>query len=207
MRFHRPPAFLEKIFSDLVWRIHEDTVPTVYLTFDDGPMPGPTDFVLDQLERHNASGTFFCIGDNIRKHPETFKKIVDRGHRTGNHTFHHLNGWSCTGDEYRMDVLKCEEVLGIKAETRLFRPPYGKLHFSYKNYIPGMKVIMWDLLTYDYDASLNPKMALEKICSLTRPGSIVVFHDSLKAEKNLRLLLPSYLEFLRKCGYQLRSIR
>ena len=206
MRFYRPPALLSKLFSELVWRIPTGAKSIVYLTFDDGPMPGPTDFVLDQLEKVNARATFFCIGDNVRKHPETFHKVLSSGHGIGNHTYHHISGWSCSGAEYRADILKCEEVLQSSNPSKLFRPPFGKLHFSYKNYLPGMQVIMWDLLTYDYDSTLPVDVALKKICELTRPGSIVVFHDSLKAEKNLRLLLPPYLEFLKINGYELRSL-
>jgi len=207
MRFHRMPALIPVLFSDLVWRIKDPMERCVYLTFDDGPMPGPTDFVLDQLSGFSAKATFFCIGDNIRKHPEAYQRILSEGHQVGNHTFRHLNGWSVKASQYYSDILECESVIGSAHSALLFRPPFGKLHPSYRQILPHMKIIMWDILSCDYDPTLNPQKALSKIQGLTRPGSIVVFHDSLKAEKNLRSILPAYLRFLQSEGYALKSIK
>ncbi|MFZ9980981.1 MAG: polysaccharide deacetylase family protein, partial [Cyclobacteriaceae bacterium] len=194
MQFHRLPGLISGLFSDLVWRIENSKERCVYLTFDDGPMPGPTDFVLEQLSGFSAKATFFCIGDNICKHPEVYQKILSEGHRIGNHTFRHLNGWSVRASQYFTDILECETAIGSANSVLLFRPPFGKLHPSYRQILPHMKIVMWDILSCDYDHTLNPQKGLSEIKRLTRPGSIVVFHDSLKAEKNLRNMLPEYLK-------------
>lgn len=207
MRFHRMPSLISGLFPDLVWRINNPHERSVYLTFDDGPMPGPTDFVLDQLAGFSAKATFFCIGDNIIKHPDVFQKILTEGHQVGNHTYHHLNGWSVPAAQYYTDIMECEMAIGSLHSTGIFRPPFGKLHPSYRRILPHMKIIMWDILSCDYDYTLDPQKALAEIKSLTRPGSIVVFHDSLKAEKNLRSMLPGYLKFLQSEGYTLKSIK
>jgi peptidoglycan/xylan/chitin deacetylase (PgdA/CDA1 family) len=163
--------------------------------------------VLNQLSGYSAKATFFCIGDNIKKHPDVFQRILSEGHQVGNHTFHHLNGWSATASQYHTDVLECETAIGSANSTGIFRPPFGKLHPSYHSILSHMRIIMWDILSYDYDYTLNPQKALSEIKRLTRPGSIVVFHDSMKAEKNLYSMLPGYLEFLKSEGYELKSIK
>lgn len=169
-------------------------------------MPGPTDFVLEQLARHRATATFFCIGDNIRKHPSTFEKILAGNHQTGNHTFHHLNGWKTSATEYLRDVNHCQELLPSTSGKVLFRPPFGKLNPRHFAALEKMHIVMWDLLSYDFDSGCDPEKSLEQLKRLTRSGSIVVFHDSLKAEKNLKLILPTYLQFLTDSGFKVEKI-
>lgn len=205
MRFYRTPALLQKIFPGLFWKLNPPA-KTVYLTFDDGPMPGPTDFVLEQLARHSATATFFCIGDNIRKHPSTFEKILAGNHQTGNHTFHHINGWKTSATEYLRDVNHCQELLPPTSGKVLFRPPFGKLNPRHFAALEKMHIVMWDLLSYDFDSGCDPEKSLEQLKRLTRSGSIVVFHDSLKAEKNLKLILPPYLQFLTDSGFKVEKI-
>lgn len=199
----RPPIFLPWIFSGLTWRI-----PTpekkVYLTFDDGPVPGPTEFVLETLNQFKAKATFFCIGDNVRKHPQIFKQVVERGHVIGNHTFNHIKGWSTSTNDYVANIEKCETQFNSEGVSRskLFRPPYGRINFKQTRQLKATyKIIMWDVLTHDYLQSLKPEKSLAGSLKVTRPGSIVVFHDSLKAERTLRYVLPRYLESLVNKGY------
>ncbi len=196
----RTPFFLPLIYPQLVWRI-STSEKKIFLTFDDGPVPGPTEFVLDTLEKFNAKATFFCIGDNVRKHPEVFKKIVDGHHAIGNHTFSHLKGWSTSVQEYVRNTDLCTAQIqsaGIQlpvAESRpLFRPPYGRIKKSQISALTNYRIIMWDVLTGDYSKSNSAKRCLEGSIQATRSGSIVVFHDSMKAESNLKHILPRYLQ-------------
>jgi len=205
LKIFRTPTLLQLIFSGITWRLN-DSSKVVYLTFDDGPMPGPTDFVLEQLAFHHAKATFFCIGDNIRKHPSTFEKILKENHQTGNHTYHHLNGWNTSDKEYVNDITRCQDLLPAASGKNLFRPPFGKINPFHFSALSNMHIIMWDLLSYDFDTKSDPAKSLEKLKRLTRNGSIIVFHDSLKAEKNLRIILPAYLQFLTDSGYQMKKI-
>jgi len=206
VRLYRTPSLLHALFKSLIWRIPpqagDDRV--VYLTFDDGPVPGPTDFVLDKLHDAGALATFFCIGDNIRKHPGTFAAVRDAGHRIGNHTYHHLSGWSVAADQYLENMHECQRWIPA-SQGKIFRPPFGRIRPDQVRRIrgEGFEIIMWDILSYDFDASLDPAAALKAMYRLTRPGSVVVFHDSQKAMKNLSSILPRYLEFLRNKGYRL----
>ena len=184
----------------------------IYLTFDDGPIPGPTEFVLDQLEKVNGRATFFCIGDNVSKHPDVFERVRRQGHAVGNHTFNHLKGWNCGVSEYVGNVQRCQaEFLKYSSgeERRLlFRPPYGRIKrrqidaLARDNY----SIIMRDVLTHDYSATLSPNHCLRGSIRATRPGSIVVFHDSLKAEKNMRYTLPRFIEHFAGLGYSFKEI-
>ena len=205
--FFSTPAWLQRLFSGWTWRIPPGDEKVIYLTFDDGPMPGPTDFVLEQLKSAEAKATFFCIGDNVRKHPGTLQQVLDAGHRVGNHTFNHVRGWGKSTEDYLSNVDRCADVLA-GSPTRLFRPPYGKITLQQAAALKrrGFQIVMWDVLTYDFQAELNTSNALQRICRATRPGSIVVFHDSLKAEPQLRVLLPAYLNFLRTEGYVMRAL-
>ena len=207
MNIFKTPRILQLTFPGLLWKV-DTSEPVVYLTFDDGPMPGPTDFVLDTLAAHHAHATFFCIGDNIRKHPETFARIRSEGHLPANHTFNHLDGWRTGTSRYAENIRKCDGYLGaLPSEPLLFRPPYGRLN-------PGTRkkdgilhrIVMWDLLSCDYDRNLNKEDSLRALKKHSAPGSLVVFHDSLKAEHNLRYLLPQYLDFLSGSGYRMESI-
>jgi peptidoglycan/xylan/chitin deacetylase (PgdA/CDA1 family) len=175
----------------------------LYLTFDDGPIPGPTEFVLDQLRGVGIKATFFSIGDNVKKHPEVFRRILDEGHAVGNHTFHHLSGWKTSVADYIANVSMCDDVIRESGYSKLtlFRPPYGRITRRQISSLDGRRIVMWDVLTNDYASNLAPDDCLRGSLAATRPGSIVVFHDSLKAEKNLRHVLPKYLEHFQKQGY------
>lgn len=214
----RTPFFLPWLYRQLVWRMpaHEKKV---YLTFDDGPVPGPTEFVLETLKQYNAIATFFCIGDNVQKHPEVFKKVQAAGHSIGNHTFNHLKGWNTPLQTYLDNINQCETEfkthlttdyrlpvtdyhLPITGNQLLFRPPYGRIT---RNQIKALKekykIIMWDVLTQDYRKSMTPDKCIRGTIENTRAGSVVVFHDSYKAEQNLMFALPRYLEYLSTEGY------
>jgi len=176
----------------------------IYLTFDDGPVPGPTEFVLDVLQENHAHATFFCIGDNVLKNPSVFKKLTDSQHSVGNHTFNHLKGWNYSTKDYISNTAKCAEVIG--GENRLFRPPYGRIKRSQIRALPNYKIVMWDVLTHDYLASLSEKDCLKESIKATRPGSIVVFHDSYKAERNMTYVLPRYIDYFLKQGFVFKSL-
>jgi peptidoglycan/xylan/chitin deacetylase (PgdA/CDA1 family) len=179
----------------------------VFLTFDDGPVPGPTEFVLEQLKRVDATATFFCVGDNISRYPQVYRKVVDAGHRPANHTFHHLDGWSHSLLRYLENVRLCDDILGATSGVRLFRPPYGKLTRAQRKALSARyRIVMWDVLTADFDERLDKEACLRQSIRATRPGSIVVFHDSYKAEKNLTHVLPRYLDHLVREGYTFEAI-
>jgi peptidoglycan-N-acetylglucosamine deacetylase len=200
--------WIKKIFNNLVWDI-PNSENKIYLTFDDGPIPDVTEWVLDVLKSENIKATFFCIGDNIKKHPEVYKRILKEGHQTGNHTFNHLNGWKTKTSHYVDNFKLCETEhlkLPIAIGTEhsfLFRPPYGKIKPSQSKAIRqlGYKIIMWDVLSYDFDSTISVEKCLENVISNTEQGSIIVFHDSLKAEKNLKYALPKAIQILKNKGF------
>ncbi len=200
--FFRNPFFLPWLYPGLLWRM-PSAEKKLYLTFDDGPIPGPTEFVLDQLRSAGIKATFFCIGDNVRKHPEVFGRIVAEGHSVGNHTFHHLSGWKTNVPEYLANVSMCDEVIKGSGYTKptMFRPPYGRITRKQMASLVSHRIIMWDVLTNDYAGNLAPEDCLRGSLAATRQGSIVVFHDSLKAEKNLAYVLPRYVDHFLKQGY------
>ncbi|WP_224487663.1 polysaccharide deacetylase family protein [Robertkochia flava] len=209
----KTPALVERLYPDLEWKA-EKTRKTVYLTFDDGPTPVVTPYVLEQLETYHARATFFCIGKNIDHHPELFRTLLSKGHRIGNHTFNHLNASKSTPDIYMKEVEKTEERIALetgspgKKETPLFRPPYGKINKKITGLLhaQGYRVIMWSLLSADFDPALNTAKSLSSLKKHTRPGSIIVFHDSLKAFENLKVILPEYLKFLNENGFEMESL-
>jgi peptidoglycan/xylan/chitin deacetylase (PgdA/CDA1 family) len=208
VRIFRTPFVLPLLYPSLVWRI-ATAKKEIYLTFDDGPLPGPTDFVLETLKKFNVTGTFFCIGDNVRKHPAEFQKLVAAGHAIGNHTFNHLNGWKISPTAYVDNVQLCQHQLLVEGHTRtsnLFRPPFGRIRSSQIKLLKGYRTVMWDVLTFDYDRSLASEVSLRGSLGAARPGSIVVFHDSLKAEKNLRYVLPRFIEEMLSRGYTFRQL-
>ncbi|HEY5823698.1 MAG TPA: polysaccharide deacetylase family protein [Cyclobacteriaceae bacterium] len=198
----RTPFFLPWFYPQLTWRIPSEE-KIIYLTFDDGPVPGPTEYVLDTLNRFNVKATFFCIGDNVRKNPDVFKRILSEGHRTANHTFNHLKGWSTELNTYVQNVRQCEEELNKHSPVRskLFRPPYGRISRSQIKKLTDFNIIMWDVLTHDYNKTISPQQCLTQSIKATRPGSIVVFHDSLKAERNMSYVLPKYIEHFLSKGF------
>ncbi len=196
------PVWFQKVFKLLEWQIPNDS-NTVYLTFDDGPHPEITPWVLNELDKQNAKATFFCVGDNAKKFPETYQHILAAGHQTGNHTMHHLKGWKTIDEIYIDNVEQCAHYV----DSILLRPPYGRIKKSQiaklKN---NFRIIMWSLLSCDFEKNLNTAKALEGLKKNTKSGSIVVFHDSVKAEKNLKILLPLYLQFLNEKGFNCKAI-
>ena len=169
------------------------------MTFDDGPVPEATEYVLKVLKENNVKATFFCIGDNIQKHPDIFKKVKSDGHSIGNHTFNHLDGWNTPNKEYFDNISKCNEL----TKSLLFRPPYGRLTFSqYRKVNKEFDVIMWDLVGYDFLEDLNVDESLKMISKRTEEGSIMVFHDSMKALANIKVLLPKYIEYCKVNNFE-----
>ena len=206
---HRVPFFLPWLYPTLVWRIPTDK-KELFLTFDDGPVPGPTDFVLETLGKYSCKATFFCIGDNIRKHHDIFMKVVDAGHAIGNHTFNHLKGWSTPLKDFINNVKECDTAIHDSQFTshhsQFFRPPYGRITRSQIKALKDYKIIMWDVLSIDYNKNVSPESCLKNSIAATRPGSIIVFHDSLKAEKNMTYALPRYIEHFHEQGYVFKSL-
>ncbi len=210
----KSPLLLKWFYSALTWN-KSRSEKIVYLTFDDGPIPNVTEFVLNTLTSFNIKATFFCIGDNIIKHPELFERIKNEGHAIGNHTFDHLNGWQTDDETYVSNVLKCQEL----TQTPLFRPPFGrirksqvrKLHAVFSSQSPvlsqqtekfELQTIMWDVLSADFDINLSPEKCYQYVIKNTENGSIIVFHDSLKAFERLKYALPKAIEYLINKGYQ-----
>lgn len=197
MFIEQPPLLYRMLFPETVWRIpmkHK----AVFLTFDDGPIPEVTPWVLDLLDKYDIKATFFCVGDNVRKHPETFAEVVRRGHSVGNHTMHHLQGAKVTTKRYIADIMEAESYI----HTPLFRPPHGLIRWKQAAAIKdNMRIIMYDLVTRDYNRKLSGEQVLDNVKRYVRNGSIVVFHDSLKSEQNLRYALPRTIEWLKENGY------
>lgn len=200
----RIPNLFNSLFPNQIWSLPQSQ-KTVYLTFDDGPIPDVTTWVLDLLKEKNIKASFFSIGDNIRKHPEIFSRIIKEGHTVGNHTFNHINGWKNTSDIYTQNILKCNEEIEkhIKLERKLFRPPYGRITPKQIKILKqkGYEIIMWELLSHDYSNHLSAQECYNNATKKVRPGSIIVFHDSIKAQKNLRDSLPKTIDTLLKEGY------
>ena len=207
MRLFRTPIWLHQLFSQYTWRIVTDE-RVVFLSFDDGPNPEVTPFVLQCLSEYNAKATFFCVGENLQKHKDLSENIIRNGHQIGNHTQHHLKGWKTSTNTYVDDVRMCQEAIGPIHKFPLLRPPYGRITKRQGKALIelGYRCIMWDILTYDYDKGLDIEYAVRRITSLTRKGSIVVFHDSQKAKKQLEKLLPAYLKQMSDKGFRFELI-
>ncbi|NIJ52512.1 polysaccharide deacetylase family protein [Dyadobacter arcticus] len=204
MFLHYSPFWLKVFFPGFIWR-----VPTqekkIFLTFDDGPIPQITDWVLDMLEQYNAKATFFCIGENVRKHPDIFQKILENAHSIGNHTHNHMNGWETDDKTYLENIEKCAKQLDL--ETNLFRPPYGRVKRSQSKVVSNeRKIIMWDVLSGDFSKVITPETCLKKTIQHTRPGSIILFHDSIKAAKNMQYALPRFLEHFTQKGFSFEAL-
>jgi peptidoglycan-N-acetylglucosamine deacetylase len=200
--FVQPPYLLRLLFNDCVWRLSSEK-KIVYLTFDDGPHPEITPWVLEQLKHYNAKATFFLVGKNVNDHPEVVEAITKRNHHIGNHTYDHLNGWKTSTEEYLLNIDNCNKIV----KSGLFRPPYGKLTWRQAEAIKKQyKIVMWDLLTGDYNEKLGPKDCLKHIRKYSRNGSVIVFHDSQKAFNTLKELLPDALAFLTSEGYSFEAI-
>ncbi|MES2732704.1 MAG: polysaccharide deacetylase family protein [Bacteroidota bacterium] len=207
MYFHKTPFLLKWLYPGFWWsRASQEKI--IYLTFDDGPIPEVTEWVLETLGKFGAKATFFCVGDNVRKNPEVFQKLLAQGHGLGNHTFNHLNGWQVETNQYLENILQCHEEMRITGDKLLFRPPYGRIKRDQVRLVQqAYQIVMWDVLTGDFDAKLLPTDCLKKAIQHTRKGSIIIFHDSLKAEKNLRYALPRYLEHFTRLGYRFETLQ
>jgi peptidoglycan/xylan/chitin deacetylase (PgdA/CDA1 family) len=207
---HRTPFILPLLYPSLTWRFPSEN-KQLYLTFDDGPVPGPTEFVLETLKSYDIKATFFCIGDNIRKHPAVFKEILNGGHKIGNHTYNHLNGWKTKEVTYVENVEECNKQIAEhssldKGSTKIFRPPYGRITRSQIRSLANFRIIMWDVLAIDYSSRLSSTKCLKNTINASRSGSIIVFHDSYKAEKNLTFALPKYIEHFLTRGFEFKVI-
>lgn len=194
--------WLRKLYSNLIWYIPDEKA--VYLTFDDGPHPTATPFVLAQLQQYNAKATFFCIGNNVAQYPEIYSQLKDWGHTIGNHTFSHMNGWHATTEEYLKNIARADELI----DSKIFRPPYGRIKKAQANMLieAGRKIYMWDVLSGDFDINLTPEKCLENVLQNIRPGSIVVFHDSTKAWNRMSYALPRVLEYCKQKNWQLKAL-
>ena len=201
----KTPWLLKKLYPQLLWNKSRNK-PCIYLTFDDGPIPIVTPFVLNILKQYNAKATFFCIGDNVSKHPDVFEQVKNAGHNIGNHTYNHLRGWKTGNKTYLDNILKTDELV----HSNLFRPPYGKIKSSQirllKKAKPGLQIIMWDVLSADFDIDVKPEACLQNVLKHTKSGSIVVFHDSLKAYERLEYVLPRALDVWSKAGFSFDTL-
>ncbi|MEJ8755746.1 polysaccharide deacetylase family protein [Pontibacter sp. H259] len=202
---------MKKLLPGYTWHI-ATMDKKLYLTFDDGPIPEVTPFVLEQLAMYNAKATFFCVGENLEKHPNIARQLLAEGHKLANHTYNHLKGWQTTLELYLQNVQQCQDALETidkanAVEKLLFRPPYGRITSAQAKVLrPAYQLIMWDVLTNDYDATLSPENCLKQSIAKTQAGSIIVFHDSLKAERNMRYALPRFLEHFTRLGYTFETL-
>ncbi|MFC4209638.1 polysaccharide deacetylase family protein [Pedobacter lithocola] len=220
----KSPLLLKWYYPSLLWN-KPRTEKVIYLTFDDGPIPNVTEFVLKTLKAFNAKATFFCIGDNISKYPEVFQQVKNDGHAIGNHTFNHLKGWITDDKTYIENTLKCQQL----TQTNLFRPPYGRIKksqikklVSYQLPVTGLQaqtgnkqhtthntslqIVMWDVLSGDFDINLSPEKCYQNVIKHTRNGSIIVFHDSLKAFDRLEYTLPKVLKYFADKGFSFSTL-
>lgn len=199
----KTPNIIQRLYSDYLWRF--SSVPKdIYLTFDDGPTEDITSFVLSELKKYNAKATFFCIGKNVTNHPDIYQEILKAGHSVGNHTNNHLNGFKTTNTVYQENIKLAAEQI----DSKLFRPPYGKLKRSQAKQLIllGYKVVMWDVLSADFDKKVSSQKCLENVLKNTTNGSIVVMHDSKKCKEKIKFTLPKVLAHFSKKGYQFKAI-
>lgn len=199
---YKIPYLLRLFYPNYTWKVNT-LQNEVYFTFDDGPHPEITPWVLSQLEIYEAKATFFMVGENIEKYPKTFEQVLNSGNGIGNHTFNHLNGWKTENEVYFNNIEKFEK----KFETKLFRPPYGRIKKSQaKQLLKKYKIVMWDRLSRDYESTLDIEDSLKELKILPANGSIFVFHDSEKAFKNLKILLPKLLLYYKLKGYKFKKL-
>lgn len=209
----KTPKLVSKLFPNYVWNINT-TEKELFLTFDDGPTPEVTTWVLDTLYTFKAQATFFCIGKNVENHPEIFQRILNEGHTIGNHTQNHVNGWKTKTASYLENVLEAENIIQTKAGNqtlevdKLFRPPYGQIKPQQGTKVLDMnyKIVMWDVLSFDWDATVSEEECLNNVLSKSKPGSIIVFHDSIKASRNMKYALPKVLEYFSKEGFKFKKL-
>jgi peptidoglycan/xylan/chitin deacetylase (PgdA/CDA1 family) len=203
MLIERPPLLYRLWFAEAIWRIKKPHRRVVYLTFDDGPIPEQTPWVLDVLDRFGIKATFFMVGDNVRRHPELLEEVRRRGHSYGNHTMHHLQGLKSTSEHYLRDIAEADKQL----DSILFRPPHGIMRLKQARELRlHYNIVMYDLVSRDYSAKLSPEQVLNNVKRYARNGSIIVFHDSKKAAANMRVALPAAIEWLLSQGYEFEPI-
>jgi peptidoglycan-N-acetylglucosamine deacetylase len=196
------PKVVRSIYKGVLWR-KDPLVKKIYLTFDDGPIPDVTPWVLDVLDAYGIKATFFCVGENVVRYPELYQSILERGHRTGNHTFNHVRGLFRNSEKYLANI----ELAGKYIDSNLFRPPHGDMKWSQLRKLRKQyQVVQWDVISRDYNPDLKPEEVLEIVKRYTRNGSIIVFHDSIKAEGNMRYAMPKAVEYLLKNGYEFDTL-
>ena len=199
MFIERPPLLYRLLFPEAVWRIKKKRKKVVYLTFDDGPVPEVTPWVLDTLDSYDVKATFFMVGDNVRRYPGLLDEVRRRGHSYGNHTMHHVQGMKVSTRKYMRDITEADTLI----DSTLFRAPHGIMRWAQAAAIKNhYNIVMYDLVTRDYSKKMSPERVLANVRRYARNGSIIVFHDSLKAEKNLRYALPLAIEWLKNEGYE-----
>ena len=204
--FHKTPTWIEKIYPNFIWK-----VPTkkkeLFLTFDDGPIPEVTPYILDMLASFNAKATFFCVGQNLVKNTDLVIRMTEQGHIIGNHTFNHLKGWQTNNFLYLKNILKTEEIIKKFQDSKfLFRPPYGRIKRAQAANLEKFKIIMWNRLAYDFAPNLDVKSAIRQLTDDAPNGSIFVFHDNLKSSKNISQMLPKILEHYSSRGYKFHTL-
>lgn len=203
--FKKTPGFVKKLYKDRVWSV-STSEKILYLTFDDGPHPEATPFVLDELKKNNARATFFCVGKNVKENFSVYERIISEGHTVGNHTYNHLNGWKTDDKIYLEDIAKAAKII----DSELFRPPYGRITKFQIKAIRGdklhLKTFMWDVLSGDFDPSVNGENCYLNVVNNARPGSIVVFHDSLKSYTTLQYALPKIMKYYSEKGYRFLAL-
>ncbi len=204
MYLTRTPDFVQNLFPGFIWR-RETTEKELFLTFDDGPVPDVTPWVLDQLLEYDAHASFFCVGENVKRYPEIYRRILDEGHTVGNHTHNHISGWTHDTQVYLDNVSACSELV----DSNLFRPPYGRLGRKHARMLIAQRyrIVMWDVLSGDFDRDIDPEQCYYNVIDNARSGSIIVFHDSVKAQHNLKWALPKVLDYYTGQGYQLLPLR
>lgn len=203
--FVKTPGWMKKLFKGRVWEI-TTAEKNIYLSFDDGPHPGVTGFVLDELKKYNAKATFFCIGKNVVAYPEVYKRIIEEGHAVGNHTYNHLNGWKTNDGLYLDNIALAKNYI----DSNLYRPPYGRITSFQQRQLKGdkfkMTTIMWSILSGDFDISLSPEECLQNVVLNAKQGDIVVFHDSEKSKASVVHALPKVLGYFTDEGYRFEKI-
>jgi len=199
----QPSFLLRKIYPKAIWRIPVKE-KKIYLTFDDGPIPIVTPWILDILNESETKATFFCVGENVVKHAAIYQRILEEKHAVGNHTFNHLKGWNSHSKTYIRNVKKCAEVV----DSKLFRPPYGRAKKSQIKHLSAQySIIMWDVLSGDYDKKTSPEGCLKNVINNVRNGSIIVFHDNVKAQKNLEYTLPKFIDWAKENGFTFEILK